>query len=423
MIRIMIELLEKRTVNHSWDFRKSDTKMYSHCYHSYPAMMIPQIARRLLKEYKPKNAKLLFDPYCGSGTSLVESKLIGLNSIGTDLNPLARLITRAKYTDYNINEIIKANRFFYNEIMTYSSSKTENIQLANITNIDYWFSKPVIQKLNYLRNLILNMIDEKLCDFFLLPYSEMIREASYTRNSEFKLYRIPQQKIVAHKVDPFRLFLEKIERNLRGLKEYLKHSDKKATAEVYGFNTCNKMPEDVFKGKEIDIIVTSPPYGDSRTTVAYGQFSRLSNQWLGIKNANQIDKILMGGTNNHSYDELQLASAEMELIRIKNEDEKRYKEVMAFLIDYSKSIKNIAKYIRKGGVVCYVVGNRTVKKVQIPLDLITAELFQNNRFKHMTTIIRSIPNKKMPKKNSPTNQVGQLVNTMNNEYIVILKKL
>lgn len=419
----MIELLEKRIVDHSWDFRKANTKEYTHCYHSYPAMMIPQVARRLLKEYKPKNAKLLFDPYCGSGTSLVESKLIGLNSIGTDLNPLARLITRAKLTDYDISAIAEIKKFFYNKVMTYSSDQSVDIPLENITNINYWFSEPVIHKLAYLRNLILNVIDKKLCDFFLLPYSEVVREASYTRNSEFKLYRIPQDKIAAHNVDPFRLFLEKTERNYKGLKEFLKHSDKKTTTEVVGFNTCDGMTEDVFKGREIDIIVTSPPYGDSRTTVAYGQFSRLSNQWLGVENANQIDKILMGGTSNHDDEELQLASAEMELIRIKNEDEKRYKEVMAFLIDYSKSIKNISKYIRKGGVVCYVVGNRTVKKVPIPLDLITAELFQKNGFKHLTTIIRSIPNKKMPKKNSPTNKVGQLVSTMNNEYIVALKKL
>jgi DNA modification methylase len=43
------------------------------------------------------------------------------------------------------------------------------------------------------------------------------------------------------------------------------------------------------RDESVDLIVTSPPYGDSKTTVAYGQFSRLANQWLGIRNANKID--------------------------------------------------------------------------------------------------------------------------------------
>ncbi len=77
----------------TYDFRTADTKRYTHCFHSYPAMMIPQVAERILSEYG-KDARLLFDPYCGTGTSLVEANLKGIESIGTDINPLARLIAK-----------------------------------------------------------------------------------------------------------------------------------------------------------------------------------------------------------------------------------------------------------------------------------------------------------------------------------------
>jgi len=70
----------------SWDFREADTKRFTHCYHSYPAMMIPQIAERLLVKYG-MNSKILFDPYCGTGTSLVEANLKNIHAIGTDINP------------------------------------------------------------------------------------------------------------------------------------------------------------------------------------------------------------------------------------------------------------------------------------------------------------------------------------------------
>jgi len=68
--------------------------------------------------------------------------------------------------------------------------------------------------------------------------------------------------------------------------------------------------------------------------------------------------------------------------------------------------------------------NRTVKGIRIPTDDIIVELFKaNNNYEHHNTFIRNIPNKRMPKKNSPTNVKGVLESTMNNEYIIILEKL
>ena len=83
----------------------------------------------------------------------------------------------------------------------------------------------------------------------------------------------------------------------------------------------------------------------------------------------------------------------------------------------------MAGVIRKGGRVCYVVGNRTVKDVQIPLDYFTAEIFEKHGFKHEITYVRSIPNKRMPSKTSPSNKKGANVSTMTEEYIVIMTKL
>ena len=86
---------EKKYIDPTWDFRTANTKLDTHCYHNYPAMMIPQIANRLIVSYGTK-AKTLFDPYCGTGTSLVEAILKNINAYGTDLNPLARLVAETK---------------------------------------------------------------------------------------------------------------------------------------------------------------------------------------------------------------------------------------------------------------------------------------------------------------------------------------
>lgn len=417
---VNFESMEQRIIDNEWSFVGVNTKEFTHCYHNYPAMMIPQIARRLIKEYAPKNTKFIFDPYCGTGTTLLEAKLVNINSTGTDLNPLAQLIARTKVQNYDIDKIIDSKNLLSEESFKFSFNLINNIDLFQFKNINYWFSENVIKEISFLLNIINSKIDDNLQDFFLVALSETLREVSYTRNGEFKLYRIPEEKIKNHKPDTFGLFFNKLNRNIQGLKDLIK-TETNTTTNILNFNTCNENPEK-YVNRKIDFVLTSPPYGDSRTTVAYGQFSRLSNQWLGIKEASNIDNILMGGSRNHKELEFNSKYAQKELDKIKNIDIKRYNEVKEFLIDYKNSINNVSISVRKQGRIAYVVGNRTVKNVQIPLDYITVELFEKNGFSHLKTIVREIPNKRMPKENSPTNKTGVKSKTMNNEYIVIMEK-
>ena len=88
----------------TWNFIKADTKEYTHCLHNYPAMMIPQIARELLNRYGTPNGWVL-DPYCGTGTSLVEASMFGMNGVGCDINPLVRLIATAKTTPISLGAL------------------------------------------------------------------------------------------------------------------------------------------------------------------------------------------------------------------------------------------------------------------------------------------------------------------------------
>ena len=229
-----------------------------------------------------------------------------------------------------------------------------------------------------------------------------------------------EEKIKDFKPDVFRLFEEKVIRNINGLEEFnsIKYP---CNIDIYDFNSTIEIPSDIIQPNSVDMVVTTPPYGDSRTTVAYGQFSRWANEWFNFENAKTLDNLLMGG-RVQKEELFETKSIKSELDEIKSIDPKRNLEVVSFLNDYSCSIKNVASVIKSGGVVCYVVGNRTVKGVQIPLDYFTAEMFEKNGFTHIDTIVREIPNKRMPSKTSPTNVAGKKVSTMCNEYIVILEK-
>lgn len=410
----------KRKVDDRWCFKEANTKEFTHCYHTYPAMMIPQIARTLIEEYKPKGRlDLILDPYMGSGTTLVEASLAGINSIGTDLNPLARLMGKVKTTLYNNESILKQFREIQTELIFYTKDNVKERNFDRISNYSFWYNEDTLLKLSYLSQLIKNVKDK---DFFNVVLSEIVREVSFTRNGEFKRYRMNEASIAKFNPDTFTLFEKKALRNIEGLKAYTSEAKHDVNASIYDFNTMHGIPTDIIKDGDIDMVVTSPPYGDSRTTVAYGQFSRWANEWFNFDNAKNLDKLLMGG-KKATEEIFKTASIRDVLDEIDSLEHKRYLEVVSFLNDYYQSIENVAKSVRSGGTVCYVVGDRRVKGVQIPLDYFTAEMFEKFGFKHKITIVREIPNKRMPALTSPTNKAGAKVSTMSHEYIVILNKL
>lgn len=409
----------QRRIDSRWSFRNANTKEYTHCYHTYPAMMIPQIARTLIHEYKPKGrCNLLFDPYMGSGTSLVEASLANMNSIGTDLNPLARLIAKAKTTVYDIAALETEFRNIQSRLFFFSFSDIKDKNFERISNYAFWYSKESLLKLSYISQLIEEYSQNR--DFFNVALAEVVREVSYTRNGEFKRFRMKEDKIKIFHPDVFGIFEDKVRRNLKGLKEY-KAVVGKSVAGIYDFNTTLGIPQSIVESESVDMVVTSPPYGDSRTTVAYGQFSRWANEWFSFENAHNLDSLLMGGKKCVQKFFL-TETIDKELQQIYDADIKRYYEVVSFLNDYWASIRNVANTVRNGGVVCYVVGNRNVKGIQIPLDYFTAETFERCGLHHLITLVREIPNKRMPSKTSPSNICGMKVDTMSNEYIVILEK-
>lgn len=409
----------KREINHGLDFRTANTKEYTHCYHAYPAMMIPQVARSLIHEFRPQDTcQLLFDPYVGSGTSLVEAALADMDSVGTDLNPLARLIARTKTIRYDVEKLEDEYCSIQAHLMFFSPTSVSNRDFERISNHNYWYSEEALLRLSYISELIDKYSHNK--DFFNIALSEVVREASYTRNGEFKRFRMKEDKIKDFHPDVFALFDSKVYRNLQGLRQFVAATTPHES-QVFQFNSTYGIPSTAVSDGSVDLIVTSPPYGDSRTTVAYGQFSRWANEWFNFENAQNLDNILMGGSRCKEklfYTE----SIAEELEEIKRSDEKRYFEVVSFLNDYWFSMQNVARTLRKGARLCYVVGNRNVKGVQIPLDYFTAETFEHCGLHHLITYVREIPNKRMPAMTSPTNETGKKVSTMSNEYIVVMEK-
>jgi len=426
-VKTQLELLtDSETKIQDWTFNGASTRELSHCYHDYPARMIPQIAGKLLDMFAAVDATLLFDPYCGTGTSLVEGLIRGLNVIGTDLNPLARLIAQAKTSTPNLDkvdeQIVKFNR-----IALHSKFKMlrESNEIPGISRLEFWFKPIVIENLRRLCRFVEEIADDQVRLFFQIAFSETIRESSNTRNDEFKLYRYDAEKLKRFNPVVFEIMASKLKRNRAGLQKFLAimhNFEYPPVPHVYDFNTVEGIPHEKIAPASVDIVITSPPYGDSRTTVAYGQYSRLSAAWLGLTEPEKTDSKLMGGKTYKSIPNFHCEALDTALNVIRKTDEKRAYEVAAFYNDLSASISHVAQAIKPGGYACYVVGNRKVKGVVLPTDKSVRYFFENCDYEFIDTFHRSIPNKRMPLRNSPTNAVGMTDSTMTQEHIVVMRR-
>jgi len=466
----LVEYL-KKLPSDFWDFKEDDTREYTHGIHSYPAMMVCPISRNIIKILKQfRTIDSIFDPFAGSGTVLVESMLAGIEDIaGNDINPLALLLCKVKTTPISSIELQSAYSRLnmrienlyqqYDYIIHAIDNYMEAVRGLNLTskdgwgsdapkyvsdfyrlnyvsldvpdfkNIGYWFKPRVIVELSLIKKAICETEEKNIQDFFFVAFSEIIRLVSNRRNGEFKMFRMPPEKVASFCPDTRQEFVRTLQRSIQKMGDFYDACDnlKKAPrVTVYSQNSCSL---GAVADNYYDLVVTSPPYGDSRTTVAYGEYSRLSLQWLDLfemteKEIMGVDKSLMGGKKYRNGFEYNIKSGTLRevLDKITDADLERAGDVFSFYHDLEESIKEIVKKTKQNGYHFWVVGNRTVKGVTIPTDVIIAEIAGFYGMEYVYTIERNIINKVMPAVNSPTNETGKTSGTMTNEHIVVLRK-
>ena len=415
-----------------WDFELADTQHHTHGMHTYPARMVPQIAERLIKTYS-QPGEVVYDPMCGSGTVLVEATLLGRKAIGTDLNPLAILLSRVKTTPIEqsyLKQTVAAFLDTVNERFNkLEPSKRHVPAKPDFSNIDFWFKPQAVNDLAIIHNAINEVKDEKVRDFLRVPFSLTVRKASNTRPGEFKLYRYSPTTLKKHNPNVPKLFKDSVKNALACLVQYDEATKLASDCKVYKADA--RYTEKIIPDGSVDLIATSPPYGDSHTTVAYGQFSRLSLQWLGLDYAEidsqeeitRLDKTSLGGPLRKNYDySLNSKTLNTILKTIATKDVKRAEEVAWFFVDLNDVYKEMYRVLRKGGISGIVIGNRTVKNTVIPSSTITAELCKEIGFELVANNDRNIPYKTIPIINSPTNETGVVGRTMSKENIIVVQK-
>jgi len=76
----------------------------THNFYRYPARFSPNFARQIILHFT-EPGDLVFDPFMGGGTALVEARALGRNAVGTDISSLAVFLSRAKTLILNDSEL------------------------------------------------------------------------------------------------------------------------------------------------------------------------------------------------------------------------------------------------------------------------------------------------------------------------------
>jgi excisionase family DNA binding protein len=402
-----------------WEFRGSHTKTYTHGFHAYPAMFIPQVARKLLLAFTHEGDTIA-DIFCGSGTALVEARLLGRHAVGVELNPLAVLIARAKTTPIEVETLHAALRQVSD---TCRRSPLVPVAFSPSSNLAFWFPPAISAKINSIKQAILGLSDDGLICFFYVALSEVIRRASLTKHAEFKLVRDKNKVENGVRLDVYGAFMEAAMASVAAMGDFVRDASNATTTVIHGDSTTDVGIAD----ESLNMVLTSPPYGDSRTTVAYGQFSRLPAQWFGLlpDDAKDIDRTLLGGDADAPIDDPvggRSDTLRRSVALIAEQDVRRARDVVTFYRDLYRALERAVRYLKGGGYFAVVIGNRTVKGITLRTDLIISELCDPLGMTTHALLFRAIPNKRMPLENSPTNIPGMKAKTMHRESIVVMRK-
>ncbi|PIU54851.1 MAG: hypothetical protein COS88_06290 [Chloroflexi bacterium CG07_land_8_20_14_0_80_51_10] len=103
-------------------FISYDQTALTHGLHKYPAKFFPGLPRWLIKRYSRENEAIL-DPFSGSGTTSVEALLLQRNSVGIDIDPFSRFLSKVKITPLEEGELKYCQRYLLQQVVNYHRSK------------------------------------------------------------------------------------------------------------------------------------------------------------------------------------------------------------------------------------------------------------------------------------------------------------
>jgi len=367
-----------------------------------------ELVKTFIKELNIKG--LVFDPFAGSGTTLLAARHSNVNSIGFDVNPISVLVAKVENDIYDANTITILKQ----EIEKFKTINEANEHLETKFELaDKVFNKDILQTLLQTKNHIKNIANSKVKNLFFVAWLSIVEEVSnikkegngikYKNRKRTKQGYINIDKEVWEKQhfpqDKFEFVKLKITNQVKKMLVDLveNYGPVKCKPVVYN-NSCLEF--DKHFSDSIDFTFYSPPYCNC---FDYFEIHKVE-LWLGefVKNRNEFKQLRNTGfrsnTNslNHKIIEYNNQSVEnlISMFEVDKLWNKKIPNVIRGYFDDTKTLlQKIYKQTKKDGYCGIVVGNSAYTGVIIPTDLIICDIAKEIGFKvekffitrHLTT--------------------------------------
>lgn len=344
--------ISEKLINIDWDFQHKENKHNIHSIHPYPAKFIPEIPKTLIKELQVPPGTAILDPFCGSGTTLVEAQLAGVPAYGVDLNPIACLISKVKTSNLPSSFLERAN----NCVLAAKSLTNDNDIL--IPNVDHWFKKEVKYALSSLAIKINEVDDVPTKEALQMALSSIIVRVS-NQDSDTR-YAAVDKNVTSE--DVFNNFLTACSKLSKINEEY---TDKR-------LSTVNVIESDILKVKPeqidtpIGLVVTSPPYPNA---YEYWLYHKYRMWWLGF-NPLEVKKQEIGA-RAHFF-------------------KKNHHTAEDFKKQMDQTLLLLESVVVNCGYVCIVIGRSIIHGEFVDNAAIISDIAKNYNFKKIAEIERTI---------------------------------
>ncbi len=351
----------------------------THYLHTYPAKLLPQIAVFFLASARlvPFGGSVL-DPFCGSGTVVLESMLHGRSATGVDSNPFACLIARAKTTVVCVETLVRRAA-----AVSRRARRLGWGRVPDVVNIDYWYYPHAIDQLSRLRRALDDEPAGPVRDLLEVCFSASARRASLAdpRLSVPVRLRLDQY-------EPGHAFYASTRDRLRRLRRQRIFDDfdriagdaasrVRAMSAMVPDNVSARIVEGDSRrlhehavtaagSNEFDLILTSPPYVGAQKYIRASSLSLGWNDLQGARSLRELEDLNIGREHypqgavlTHPVS-VGIPDADRQIARIAAVNPLRAHITSNYLTEMRLAFASALRLLRPGGRMVLVAGNNRI---------------------------------------------------------------
>jgi site-specific DNA-methyltransferase (cytosine-N4-specific) len=269
--------------------KRQATRYSVHGLHEYKGRFNPQIVRFLLNYLGADERTKVLDPFCGSGTTLVEAAIHGVLAVGLDMNPLAVFLSNAKLRALATPacEIASALQAVLKPLRKFRATRFATDTDTRISYLANWFPAETVALLEALRASIREH-GGRAEPVLLSLASDLLRDYSLQEPADLRIRR----RISPFPSEPLLNALEnktaEFVRNLTAAQEVTGLIQLDSEAVVEDSRDLAAAIQRKSLVSRYDLVITSPPYA---TALPYIDTQRLSLVWLGLCSAEEIRRL------------------------------------------------------------------------------------------------------------------------------------